>query len=420
MKKPNALLYLLFFLLIYPFLKIAFRLKVDKSAYRVPDGPFVVVSNHESFMDFCLAMLTIYPRRLNAVAAQKFFFFPPLNTLLPMMGCIPKNLFDADPRAIKDIFQVIKGGGNLLLFPEGRCSTHGEYMGMHVACGKLLKKLAVPVVACHIEGAYGCMPFWRPGIRCGRVRVTLSNLLTPAELKDLSVTQVNEQIDSAIGTKSPGDGAFFSLWRARRLACGLENIIYLCPGCRQEFSLETKGNTIACTACGLSAQLGKDAHFIWARDGVVADGGTFNPPETVAAWFKLQCGAEMDKISTDFEPISSQVSIRIGAGSGKGLMAAGVGTLSLDLRGWHYRGQFLGEETTLDFPLDTVPALPFDPADNFQIYGKGRFFAFCPTDNKKACVKYAVLGECMYWRFAQDVQMTPGSYPFTPLETTDI
>ena len=81
-------------------MKLLFRLKVDRKNYDPPKGPFVVVSNHVSFMDFLLVMLSLYPRRLNAVAAQKFYFYRPLDKLLPMMGCIPKNLFDPDVRSI--------------------------------------------------------------------------------------------------------------------------------------------------------------------------------------------------------------------------------------------------------------------------------------------------------------------------------
>ena len=90
-KRPNAVLYFLVYIFIYPFLKIGFRLKVDKSGYEPPKGPFVVVSNHASFMDFIVVMLSLYPRRMNAVAARKFFLYKPLDKLLPVMGAIPKT-----------------------------------------------------------------------------------------------------------------------------------------------------------------------------------------------------------------------------------------------------------------------------------------------------------------------------------------
>ena len=197
-KTPNGLLYFLVYILFYPFLKTVFRLEVDRSAYRPPKGPLIVVSNHQSFMDFLLVMLTVYPRRLNAVAAQKFFYYRPLNWLLPMMGAIPKCLFDPDPRSIKQIMAVIKRGGRLLLFPEGRCATDGVYAGMHRATGKLVSKLKVPVASCHIEGAYNCMPFWRKGFRRGHIRVTLADLFSEEALQTLTVDEINQMIDDRL------------------------------------------------------------------------------------------------------------------------------------------------------------------------------------------------------------------------------
>ncbi len=96
-KRPNGLVYFLIYIFIYPVLKTFFRLKVDRSDYHPPKGAFIAICNHQSFLDFLLSMLTIYPRRLNPVTAKKFFLYRPLNRLLPFMGCIPKNLFDPDP-----------------------------------------------------------------------------------------------------------------------------------------------------------------------------------------------------------------------------------------------------------------------------------------------------------------------------------
>ena len=138
-KNPNAVIYFIVFILVFPLLKLLFRLEIDKKNYSPPKGPIIVVSNHSSFMDFLIVMLSLYPRRVNAVTAQKFFHFKPLNILLPLMGCIPKNLFDPDVRAVIGIKQVLKRSGRVLIFPEGRCACDGVYAGMHRS-GQTVKK----------------------------------------------------------------------------------------------------------------------------------------------------------------------------------------------------------------------------------------------------------------------------------------
>ncbi len=393
-RKPNGILYFLVYILIYPVLKLVFRLKVDRSAYNPPKGPLVAVSNHQSFMDFLLAMLTIYPRRLNAVTALKFFLYRPLNVLLPIMGCIPKKLFDPDIRSIKGIMAVLNRGGSILLFPEGRCSVDGAYMGMHKSTGKLIKKLGAPVVSCRIEGSYTCMPFWRKGIRPGRVRVTLANLFSAGDIEALSAQEITARVDARLGGYKEPDG--LCVYRAKRLLEGLENILYYCPACEREFTLKTRGNAIYCDACGFEAAMDRAAKLHCAREDIAS----------VHDWYKLQCIYERRFLHEAMTPIKTRVVVRMPLRAGKGVDECGQGELWLDPRGWHYEGELLGESAGLFFPIDTVPAMPFDPNDDFQIYAQGSFYMFTP-ENKRASAKYATIGECAYWRFASGAQMTP-------------
>lgn len=403
-KKPNGILYFLVYILIYPVLKIFFRLKVDRSNYNPPKGPFVVISNHVSFMDFLLAMLTVYPRRLNAVAAQKFYLYNPLNKLLPVMGCIPKNLFDPDIRSIIGIKTVLKRGGRILLFPEGRCTVHGSYMGMHKTTGKLIKNLGIPVVSCYIEGSYICMPFWRKNLRFGQEKVTLANLFTIEDTHNMSSDEINAAIDrslSGINVANPSKPSKpFRTFKSRRLIEGLQNIIYYCPKCGREFTLETKGNNIYCTACGNTAKIDCYAKLIASDKNSVI-------PANIQDWYRDQCLYEMQFLKEDMEPVRLKVTVRMPLREGRGIEECGRGTLWLDPKGWHYDGGLTGENVNLFFPIDTVPAMPFDPNDNFQIYSDGKFYSFTPED-ARSCAKYATIGECAYWRFASSVQMTPG------------
>ena len=400
-KRPNGILYFIVYILLYPLLKILFHLKVDRSNYDPPKGPFLVVSNHSSFMDFLLVMLTFYPRRLNAVAAQKFFLYRPLNKLLPIMGSIPKNLFDPDIRSIIGIKNVLKKGGRILLYPEGRCTNDGVYTGIHKSTGKLVKNLGVPVISCHIEGGYICMPFWRKGIRLGRERVTMAGLFSVEDTKSMSADEINNAIDRRLsGLDTMSYNKPFRTFRSRSLTEGLQNIIYWCPKCGREFMLETKSNNICCKACGNGAVMDRAAKLTPSPGSVV--------PENVHEWYKQQTQYEMQKLSDGMEPIFERVAVRIPAKEpGGGMTTCGNGLLSLSPKGWRYDGELSGETVDMFFPIDTVPAIPFDPDDDFQIYAHGSFYMFTPEDARK-CVKYAVLGECMYWRFASCVQMTPG------------
>ena len=396
-KTPNRILYFLAFILVYPLLRLIFKITIDYSNYISPKGPCVVLCNHQSYMDFLLVMFSLYPRRLNAVAAQKFFFIKPLNIVLPLMGGIPKNLFEPDARSVLHIIKIIKRGDSLLLFPEGRISTDGTYAGIHKATGKLIKKLGVPVVSCNIEGAYVCMPFWRKGFRAGKERVTLCNLLSSEEINSLSVDEINARIDDKLveSNSNPVKKTYY-VFRPNQLTQGLENILYLCPACNNEFTTQTSGNDIWCTVCKRKATMDRYAIFSSRHD----------LPRSVQEWYKIQVEHEMQSLFEDMKPIIIPVDVSISSAEAKGLEATGRGELSLDCKGWYYNGEINGEKVNLFFSVETVPALPFDPNINFQIYSKGKYHAFTPYENKRACVKYSILGECAYHKFNTDVQMT--------------
>jgi len=399
-RKPNAVIYFVVYILVFPLMKLLFRLEVDRTGYVPPKGAFIAVSNHSSFMDFLIVMLSLYPHKVNAVTAQKFFLFKPLHKLLPMMGCIPKNLFDPDVRSIIGITSVIKSGGKVLLFPEGRCACDGVYAGMHKSTGKLIKKLGVPVVSCSVDGAYKCMPFWRGGIRTGRVRIILADLFSTDELQSLSIDDINNSIDKRLGRdEDPTPRKPFRTSGARRLAEGLQYILYWCPKCGQEFTTETEGCIIRCTSCGNAAILDRDAVLHPVSDSVV--------PNSIHEWYKEQARYEAQKLNEEMEPVCVRVNVRLPSDvPGNGMLESGSGVTSLSPDGWRYEGELKGERVSLFFPIDTVPALPIDPNDVFQIYAHGTFYMFSPEE-KRRCVKYSVIGECAYWKFVKNAQMTP-------------
>jgi hypothetical protein len=129
-------------------------------------------------------------------------------------------------------------------------------------------------------------------------------------------------------------------------------------------------------------------------------------PDSVQGWYKEQVLYEKQFFKEDMQPVTVQVTVRMSVKPGCGIEPCGKGTLRLDPKGWHYNGKLFDEDASLFFPIQSVPALPFDPNDNFQIYSAGKFYAFTP-DDARTCAKYATIGECAYWRFASP-DMTPG------------
>jgi len=225
-------------------------------------------------------------------------------------------------------------------------------------------------------------------------------MFTQEDLQTASINDINNAIDKKLGgVDAPPPKKPFRTYRARRLAEGLQNIIYWCPKCNQEFTMETKGCMIRCTTCDNTAELDREMKLKPTSGSVAYD--------TIHDWYREQARYEAGQLNEDMEPINVKVSVRLPSEKpGGGMQTFGAGVVRLDPKGWHFDGEIKGEQVSLFFPIDTVPALPIDPDDVFQIYANGTFYMFSPEDTRK-CIKYSVIGECAYWRFASRVQMTP-------------
>jgi len=402
-RRPNPFLYFLAYTLIYPALKICFKVKVDRSSLEMPKGAYIVLANHITMLDFLLAMLPLYPRRLNAVTAHKWFLSKPLNTMLPKVGCIPKNMFDPDVRSIISMKTVLNRGDSILLFPEGRCSSSQVYTGMHKSTGKLIKKFNVPVISCYLEGAEVCVPHWRKGFRFGRIRVTYKNLFSADDTQAFSIDDINTAIDARLsGTEgaSPVIKPFQTAF-SRRLAEGLHQILFYCPKCKMEFTMTSFSNTIRCTACGNEATINRDSSLT-PSPGSIAE-------KEISLWYKEQVKQIMSTLTDDMEPITENVKVRMPSSvQGGGMVDSGFGVIRLEPKGWYYDGELSGEKVNLFFPVETIPAISYDHYDNFQIYYAGDFYMFIP-ENLQNCIKYVILAECLHKKFSPRALMTQGN-----------
>jgi len=394
-------LYSVLCFIVYPILKLLFRLEYSLKGVGLPKGPFIVLGNHSTVIDFMLAAVPFYPRRFNVVTAHKFFLNRFLAKLLASLGCIPKNQFDPDVRSVKSIKSVLKRGGCILMFPEGRCSNDGSFTGIHTSTGKFIKFLGVPVISCYIDGAYTCVPHWRKGVRLGRVRLSISELFSAEEAAAMSPDDINRAICARLsGADVPPPAKPIRTFGSWNLAKGLHRVLYWCPKCGAEQTLDSAGNSIFCTACGNSAEMDRDAK-LRPSPGSVA-------PDSIRGWYSEQARYETQRLGEDMAPVCERVRVKMPAGGlGEGVKMCGAGTLRLDPAGWTYEGELRGEQVSLFFPVESVPVMAFEYNDSFQLYMNGECYMFMPEDGRK-CVKYSLLGECAHRRFSSRVQLTPG------------
>lgn len=240
--------------------------KVEKINMEGLKPPYMVLSNHMYFIDFKLAAMATFPHRVNNVVSIDGFYRRPW--LLELIGAICTRKYTMDLHLIKSIKKVLKRGDILFMYPEARYSPCGTLSYMPESLGKLIKMNKVPVVAVVHRGNYLHSPFWNyRQKRKSQFHTTFTQILTPEDIKKMSVEEINEAVKKALDyneyTYQKENGILITEpFRAE----GLHKVLYHCPHCNTESKMDSEGCEIFCTECGKRWTLGEDG-VLTANEG---------------------------------------------------------------------------------------------------------------------------------------------------------
>ena len=218
--------------------------------------PALILMNHSSFIDLKIAPYVLYPRKFNIVATLDAFIGK--EWLMRQIGCIPTRKFVFDIGLVKDITRCIKKNKtSVLMYPEAGYSFDGRATTLPDSLGRFVKMLGAPLVVLETFGAYHRDPLYNE-LQKRRVKVSaeLRYVLSAEEIEKMTA----EEIDAVIKKEFSFD-AF--RWQQENKICinepfradGLERILYKCPHCNAEGSMEGKGISLRCSACGESWEL---------------------------------------------------------------------------------------------------------------------------------------------------------------------
>ena len=130
----------------------------------LPPGPLILAPNHASYFDPPAVGCNV--PRVTYYLARHTLFAPPIGSwLLPSIGSIPVNQNSPGPSSLKNIFEVLKNKGTLVLFPEGARTMDGDLGKAEPGIGLIAARTGTPVVPVHIIGSRAALPRgggWRP------------------------------------------------------------------------------------------------------------------------------------------------------------------------------------------------------------------------------------------------------------------
>ena len=134
------------------------RVKITKVNAEDLRPPYVLLCNHNAFLDFKVATAAIFPHRANFVVAIDGFVGR--EGLLRMAGCLCKRKFTKDMVLVRQLQRVINNGDIPVIYPEARYSLCGTTAVLPESLGKMCKLFKVPVVTLITHGHHINSPFW--------------------------------------------------------------------------------------------------------------------------------------------------------------------------------------------------------------------------------------------------------------------
>ena len=228
------------------------RTEIRKIGMEGVKPPYVLLCNHNAFLDFKVATMAMFPHRANYIVAIDGFIGR--EGLLRNVGCICKRKFTNDVTVVRHLCQVIENGDIAVIYPEARYSLCGTTAVLPASLGKLCRLLKMPVVTLICHGHHVNSPFWNlheRGIAPTEAEMRL--LFTPEELAETPVDELNRRLveafryDDFAWQKEKG---IRTKYRGR--AEGLHKVLYQCPACGAEYRMSSEGTRLRCGACGKS------------------------------------------------------------------------------------------------------------------------------------------------------------------------
>lgn len=165
--------------------KVFWRLE-SRGAEFLPDGPFLLCSNHASFLDGPLLACAVPARvrkRLYFIGAARLFERPFLARLRRVSRVLSLSSSQNIAGALRASAGVLAAGRALCVFPEGARSVDGRLRDFKKGPAVLALECGAPVVPAYIAGTHAAWGLLMRRPRPGRVAVRFGRPCTAAELQ---------------------------------------------------------------------------------------------------------------------------------------------------------------------------------------------------------------------------------------------
>lgn len=126
---------------------VYFRMRVSGLENLPEEGAgFVLISNHQSYLDPVMLGLRLRNRRLTFMAKEELFHVPVLAPIIKKLGAFPVSRGKNSGKAVETAKKVVNENKILALFPEGHRSLNGQLLKPKSGAVVIASQTGAPIV----------------------------------------------------------------------------------------------------------------------------------------------------------------------------------------------------------------------------------------------------------------------------------
>jgi len=177
--------------------KLFFRLQQFGRENIPKEGPFIVASNHQSYLDpvLCGAQLRRPMHYLARESLFKHWFFGPA---IASIYAMPLKQGEGDLATIRTVIKLLKQGKGVCLFPEGTRTEDGRIKPFKAGLGLLCRRGNAAIIPTVIDGAFECWPRNKKIFSCGSIWVQFGQTVTAEQAKEMGDEKLAQHLTKTL------------------------------------------------------------------------------------------------------------------------------------------------------------------------------------------------------------------------------
>ncbi|GEL78127.1 lysophospholipid acyltransferase family protein [Tenuibacillus multivorans] len=172
---------------------------IIKGEANIPDGPYLIVGNHQSYYDI-FAYLGYFKDPFGFISKIEVSKIPIVRPWMKVMDCLFLDREDRrqSVKTFKNGIQLLEGGHPIAIFPEGTRSLGREMLSFQSGSFNLARKAKVPVLPVMIDGTHKILEDNHNRIKKATVYMTICDPISVDEVEQMSLDELAEETQRRI------------------------------------------------------------------------------------------------------------------------------------------------------------------------------------------------------------------------------